>query len=82
MKSLDKERLDVQFVFMLLYLPKVIGNLVTHPTFRATAKGHGQAKRHLRGNAGIAVYNFRQSFTADAKSKRGFSNRKAHGVKP
>ena len=82
MKSLDKEGFDVQLVFMLLNLPKIIGNLVTHPTFRASTKGNGQAKRHLRRNAGIAVYNFWQSFTTDTESKRGFSDRKTHGVKP
>jgi hypothetical protein len=48
MKPLDKERFNVQFVFMLLYLPEIVGNLMTHPTFRASTKGNGQTKRHLR----------------------------------
>lgn len=48
MKPVDKERFDIQFVFMLLYLPEVVGNLMPHPTFRASAKSNRQMKRHLR----------------------------------
>jgi len=59
MQRLDREKFDVQFVSMLLYLPEIIGNLVAHPAFRTPTKDHGQANRHLRGNAGIAVYYFR-----------------------
>jgi hypothetical protein len=70
-------RLDLDFVFMLPGLRQVVGCLKPQPCFRIPAKRLGEADRHIRRYAALAVHKIVERLPRYAQSFRRLGDRQA-----
>src|SRR3954449_12922677 len=70
-----RHRLDLDLAFMLPGLCEVVGYLKPQPGFRIAAKRLGEADRHIRRYAALAIHEVVEGLARHAQSVRRLGDR-------